>query len=223
MMLGALWRFVVGLLRSRGSLVAENELLRQQLVVAKCRPSGKRVRWSPAQRWTIAVLARWTGTWRTAVTLVQPATVLRWHREGFRLFWRWRSRPGGPEADRPRGPHPRSELEQSPLGRGANPGRTPQAKTPRHEANNSKVHEEAAARRRPALGDLHRPLRHVGLRLRADLRRAVSASVCSLLPRPKSPESRSRRRDMLSHRRLACTASEERDVRERTPGAGLRS
>ena len=95
MMLGALWRFVVGLLRSRTSLVAENQLLRQQLVVAKCRLMGKRVRWSPAKQWTVAVLARWTGTWRTAVTLVQPATVLRWHREGFRLFWRSRSRPGG--------------------------------------------------------------------------------------------------------------------------------
>ena len=94
-MLGALWRFVVGLLCSRASLVAENQLLRQQLVVAKCRLRGKRVRWSPAQRWTIALLATWTGMWRTAVTLVQPATVLRWHREGFRLFWRWRSRPGG--------------------------------------------------------------------------------------------------------------------------------
>jgi putative transposase len=95
MMLSAPWRFVVGLLRSRASLVAENELLRQQLVVAKCRLRGKRVRWSPVQRWTIAVLARWTGAWRAAVTLIQPATVLRWHREGFRLFWRWRSRPGG--------------------------------------------------------------------------------------------------------------------------------
>ena len=58
MMLGALWRFVVGLLRSRASLVVENELLRQQLVVAKCRLRGKRVRWSPAQRLTISVLAR---------------------------------------------------------------------------------------------------------------------------------------------------------------------
>jgi transposase InsO family protein len=38
--------------------------------------------------------------WRTAVALVQPATVLRWHRAGFRLFWRWRSRPGGRKLSR---------------------------------------------------------------------------------------------------------------------------
>jgi putative transposase len=34
--------------------------------------------------------------WREALTIVQPATLLRWHREAFRLFWRWRSRPGRP-------------------------------------------------------------------------------------------------------------------------------
>jgi putative transposase len=91
--LGALVRFVGGMLRTRAALVAENEVLRQQLVAATCRGRGTRVRWSPAQRWIIGALAR--STVRTAVTLIQPETVLRWHRLGFRLFWRWRSRPGG--------------------------------------------------------------------------------------------------------------------------------
>jgi transposase InsO family protein len=95
MVLGALWRTVVGLFRPRASLVAENELLRQQLVVAKCRLHGRRVRWSASRRWLVAMLATWTTHWRSAVTLVQPATVLRWHREGFRLFWRLRSRSRG--------------------------------------------------------------------------------------------------------------------------------
>src|SRR5258705_2677192 len=44
---------------------------------------------------TVALLTRCTASWRTTVTLVQPATVLRWHREGFRLLWRWRSRTRG--------------------------------------------------------------------------------------------------------------------------------
>src|SRR5439155_16502232 len=44
---------------------------------------------------TIALLTRWTTSWWATVTLVQPATVLRWHREGFRLLWRWRSRARG--------------------------------------------------------------------------------------------------------------------------------
>src|SRR6266849_2918671 len=42
-----------------------------------------------------SLLTRWTASWRATVTLVQPATVLRWHREGFRLLWRWRSRTHG--------------------------------------------------------------------------------------------------------------------------------
>ncbi len=84
-----------GQFRSRASLLAENELLRQQLAAAKSRLQRKRVRFTGLQRLTIALLTRWTASWRATVTLVQPATVLRWHREGFRLLWRWRSRTHG--------------------------------------------------------------------------------------------------------------------------------
>src|SRR5882724_8000412 len=94
-MLGALVGFVVRQFRSRASLVAENELLRQQLAAAKSRLQRKRVMFTGSQRLTIALLTRWTVSWRATVTLVQPATVLRWHREGFRLLWRWRSRTRG--------------------------------------------------------------------------------------------------------------------------------
>jgi putative transposase len=79
------------MLRSRAALVAENEVLRQQLVAATCRLRGKRIRWSAAQHWIIGALA--TSTGRAVVTLIQPETVLRWHRLGCRLFWR--SRPRG--------------------------------------------------------------------------------------------------------------------------------
>jgi len=94
-MLGALVGFVVGQFRSRVSLVAENELLRQQLAAAKNRLQRKRVMFTGSQRLTIALLTRWTASWRPTVTLVQPATVLRWHWEGFRLLWRRRSRIRG--------------------------------------------------------------------------------------------------------------------------------
>src|SRR5882762_2756170 len=80
-MLGALVGLVVGQFRSRASLVAENELLRQQLAAAKSRLQRKRVMFTGSQRLTIALLTRWTASWRATVTLVQPATVLRWHRE----------------------------------------------------------------------------------------------------------------------------------------------
>jgi len=94
-MLGALVELVVGQFRSRASLVAENEILRQQLAAAKSRLQRKRVRFTGSQRLTIALLTSWTASWRATVTLVRPATVLRWHREGFRLLWRWRSRTRG--------------------------------------------------------------------------------------------------------------------------------
>ena len=94
-MLGALVGLVVRQFRSRTSLIAENELLRQQLAAAKSRLQRKRVMFTGSQRLTIALLTRCTASWRTTVTLVQPATVLRWHREGFRLLWRWRSRNRG--------------------------------------------------------------------------------------------------------------------------------
>jgi transposase InsO family protein len=91
----ALVGLVMRQFRSRTSLIAENELLRQQLAAAKSRLQRKRVTFTGSQRLTIALLTRWTASWRTTVTLVQPATLLRWHREGFRLLSRWRSRPGG--------------------------------------------------------------------------------------------------------------------------------
>src|SRR3989449_2050453 len=94
-MLGALVGLVVRQFRSRTSLIAENELFRQQLAAAKSRLQRKRVMFTGSQRLTIALLTRCTASWRTTVTVVQPATVLRWHREGFRLLWRWRSRARG--------------------------------------------------------------------------------------------------------------------------------
>src|ERR1700690_3082054 len=93
-----LLRFVAGLardlLRGRAALIAENGLLRQQLIVAERKLVG-RVRWAPWQRFTMGLAARLVPAWRSATLLVQPATILRWHRAGFRVFWRRRSRPRG--------------------------------------------------------------------------------------------------------------------------------
>lgn len=79
------------LVRSRTALIAENALLRQQLIVL--RRSVKRLRCTPADRALLVLLASRLRTWRQALVIVQPETVLRWHRQGFRLFWRWQSRP----------------------------------------------------------------------------------------------------------------------------------
>jgi len=91
-------RFVVGVagdvVRRRAGLVAENLLLRQQLIAAQRKIAG-RVRWAPWQRFTMGLAARMAPAWRDATLLVQPATILRWHRAGFRVFWRRRSRLSG--------------------------------------------------------------------------------------------------------------------------------
>src|SRR5919202_5646909 len=80
--------------RGRGEVVAETLLLRHQLVVLT-RPTRKRPRLRTRDRviWLLARLIR--PDWRQHLVLVRPETVLRWHRRGWRLFWRWRSRPRG--------------------------------------------------------------------------------------------------------------------------------
>jgi len=81
---------VVDLSRSKTDLIAENALLRHQLALLK--RQSKRPRLKPADRLSLLVLAKVTRTWRQALLIVQPATLLRWHREGYRLFWKWKSR-----------------------------------------------------------------------------------------------------------------------------------
>lgn len=77
-------------LRSRGHLVLENLALRQQLNVA--RRSVKRPRLTDADRiFWIGMVEVFPG-WREALCLVKPDTVLRWHRKGWRTYWRWKSK-----------------------------------------------------------------------------------------------------------------------------------
>jgi putative transposase len=80
-------------LRSHVHLAAENLFLRKQLALYVERRVQPR-RASNATRLTLVVLARWI-EWRRILTIVQPDTLLRWHRHAFRLVWRWTSRPGG--------------------------------------------------------------------------------------------------------------------------------
>ena len=80
--------------RSRGKLVAENLFLRKQ--VAMYQERGKKPgRSDSAGRFTLVVLSR-LFDWQDALVVVQPKTLIRWHREGFRMFWRWKSRMGRP-------------------------------------------------------------------------------------------------------------------------------
>jgi len=83
---------VLAFLAPRATLVAENLLLRQQVVVL--RRQVKRPRLRPFDRWLLATLAGRFRDLLTAVLVVRPETLIRWHRAGWRLLWRWRSRRG---------------------------------------------------------------------------------------------------------------------------------
>ena len=85
---------VIGLFRSRASLEAEILTLRQQLNVLR-RKSPKRLAFSNVDRLIFAGLYQITPRVLNALTIVEPETVVRWHRAGFRLFWRWKSRRCG--------------------------------------------------------------------------------------------------------------------------------
>ncbi len=76
--------------RSKPELVAENALLRQQLLVL--RRSVTRPRCTSADRTLLVLLASRVRAWRHALLIVQPDTLLRWHRQLFRGFWRRKSR-----------------------------------------------------------------------------------------------------------------------------------
>jgi putative transposase len=86
--------FLLLSLRPSPALAAENLFLRKQLALYQERHVKPRQA-STAARFGLIWLARWFD-WRHALVLVQPATLIRWHRQGFRLFWRWKSRPGRP-------------------------------------------------------------------------------------------------------------------------------
>jgi putative transposase len=81
-------------LHSPTALAAENLFLRKQLALYQERQVTPR-RATDAIRLALLWLGRWFD-WRQALAVVQPATFLRWHRQGFRLFWRWKSTPGRP-------------------------------------------------------------------------------------------------------------------------------
>jgi len=89
----AIFGFVRAILQRRATLALENLALRQQLAVL--RRSVKRPRIRPRDRVFWVLLRRFCPTWRSHVILVKPDTVVRWHRRGFKLFWRWKSRNGG--------------------------------------------------------------------------------------------------------------------------------
>ena len=88
---------LLSLTKSRRQLLLENLALKQQ--VTMLRQSVKRPRTTTADRLFWILLSRHVEGWRQMLHSLHPDTVVRWHRQGFRLYWRWKSR--GPKPGRP--------------------------------------------------------------------------------------------------------------------------
>ncbi len=93
---------VLGLLRRamwrRHDLLAENLVLRQQLAVCMRQTRRRRLRREGRLFWSL--VAKTWAPWRTHLQLVQPDTVVRWHRSAWRKYWTWKSRRRGPSRPR---------------------------------------------------------------------------------------------------------------------------
>jgi hypothetical protein len=121
--LHALGMFVADLFKSRRRLEAENLFLRHQLSIAlRHAPPHLRLRGSDR-----ALLVWMTRLWPSlldATRVVQPETILRWHRAGFKAFWRWKSR----KRSRVARSHPTDEQREPKVGSVSDPWRAVDAR-----------------------------------------------------------------------------------------------
>jgi len=91
---------IADITRSRKDLVVENAMLRQQLIVLQ--RSVKRPKFTTGDRTRLTLLARLTQFWQSALHIIQPETLLRWHRDMFRRYWKKKSTPKSREPRIPR-------------------------------------------------------------------------------------------------------------------------
>src|SRR5262245_24138351 len=86
--------------KSKSQLEAENAALRHQVVMLR-RMVHRRVRLTNSDRWFLVQLYRWFPSVLKVITVIRPETLVRWHRTGFRRYWRWKSRSlgGRPQID----------------------------------------------------------------------------------------------------------------------------
>src|SRR5258708_22673878 len=85
---------VVSTFKSKVRLEAENAVLRHQLIVLRRTLHG-RAQLTNYDRWFLVQLYRWFPSILQVLTIIGPETLVRWHRAGFRCYWRWKSRRRG--------------------------------------------------------------------------------------------------------------------------------
>jgi hypothetical protein len=88
------------LFKSKSRLEAENAVLRRQLIISRRKVRG-RVHLTNGDRLFLVQLYRWFPSVLKSITIIRPETLVRWHRAGFRRYWRWKSRSlgGRPQVD----------------------------------------------------------------------------------------------------------------------------
>ena len=86
-----LLRLLASPFKSASRLEAENAALRHQLIVLRRKVRG-RVQFTDSDRLFFIQLYRWFPSVLEAITIIRPETLVRWHRAGFRCYWRWKSR-----------------------------------------------------------------------------------------------------------------------------------
>ncbi len=144
------------LLKNKADLMVENAILRQQLIVLK--RSVKRPQFTEGDRILLTLLSWLTGFWQSALHLMQPETVLRWHRDLFRRYWKLKSKP---KSRKPRIPQETVDLikqmaiENRRWGAKKIRGRTPQTRHHCAQTNHTKIHTPGTkAKIGPDLGHL---------------------------------------------------------------------
>src|SRR6202045_4988 len=146
----------VDLFRSRAALEAEILTLRQQINVLR-RTAPKKQTFSSIDRLIFVCLYRLLPGVRDALAIVKPETVVKWHRAGFRLYWRWKSKSAGRQANGSVGDpqaYPRDEHCQSAVGSAADPWRVAQARRRYRTDQRGQVHGQATRPAVPRLEDI---------------------------------------------------------------------
>src|SRR6516162_2277627 len=104
-----LWA-IAAAVRPKGLLIADNVCLRQQLLVLQRQKPRPGLKDTDRRFWVLA--CRWFVDWRTSLLIVKPETVLRWHRHGWRTYWRRRSSRRGKPGRRPIAPELRALISR---------------------------------------------------------------------------------------------------------------
>src|SRR5258708_6358097 len=142
--------------KSKLRLEVENAVLRHQLNVLRRRLHG-RVRLTNNDRWFFIQLYRWFPSILKVLTIIRPETLVRWHRAGFRCYWRWKSHPvgGRPQIETElRLLIRRMSVENPLLGRATHSRRAAQARVRGRTVERRQVHGQTAGAPQPRMAGL---------------------------------------------------------------------